>query len=67
MGWFTEELHPALLSLTDRQRECILLRYVEDWTIEEIGQRFGIRHQVVSRHLKAAQIKLRGIVKTIAA
>lgn len=44
----------AMERLTARQREVLALT-VAGWTQEEIGERLGIAHQVVSEHLAKAR------------
>ena len=52
-------LAPALRALTDRERLIIRLRFVEDLTQEEIGERIGVTQMQVSRLLKKVMTKLR--------
>lgn len=52
-------LEPALRSLTERERLIVRLRYVEDLTQEEIGERIGVTQMQVSRLLKKVMAKLR--------
>jgi RNA polymerase sigma-B factor len=52
-------LAPALRSLTDRERLIVRLRFVEDLTQEEIGERIGVTQMQVSRLLKKVMTKLR--------
>lgn len=52
-------LAPALHSLTERERLIVRLRFVEDLTQEEIGERIGVTQMQVSRLLKKVMTKLR--------
>jgi RNA polymerase sigma-B factor len=52
-------LAPALRSLTERERLIVRLRFVEDLTQEEIGERIGVTQMQVSRLLKKVMVKLR--------
>jgi RNA polymerase sigma-B factor len=52
-------LAPALGALTDRERLIVRLRFVEDLTQEEIGERIGVTQMQVSRLLKKVLVKLR--------
>jgi RNA polymerase sigma-B factor len=52
-------LAPALRSLTERERLIVRLRFVEDLTQEEIGERIGVTQMQVSRLLKKVMAKLR--------
>jgi len=52
-------LAPALAELTDRERLIVRLRYVDDLTQAEIGERIGVTQMQVSRLLKGVIAKLR--------
>jgi RNA polymerase sigma-B factor len=52
-------LAPALRALTERERLIVRLRFVEDLTQEEIGERIGVTQMQVSRLLKKVMSKLR--------
>lgn len=52
-------LAPALHALTERERFIVRLRFVEDLTQEEIGERIGVTQMQVSRLLKKVMGKLR--------
>ena len=56
-------LHKAIQSeLTERQRECVLMYYFQNMKMKEIAESFGLSPSTVSRHISAAQKKLRHIV-----
>lgn len=44
--------------LTDRQRECVMLYYVQGLTMDQVGERLGITKSVVYRHLERARTRL---------
>ena len=52
------DLDAAIAQLTERQREVALL-VAQGYTQQEIGERLGITHQVVSEHWQIAVAKLR--------
>lgn len=45
------ELDVALVSLSPRQRACVLLRHVDGWTSDEIGEALGCSGSTVRVHL----------------
>ena len=45
----------AILELTPRQREVLLLKYFDDLSCREIGRRIGIEESTVKRHLADAR------------
>ena len=47
--------------LTDRQRECLMLHYIEGMMIKDIAVRLGLSKSTVSRHVSAAERKLRKV------
>lgn len=52
-------LGPALRTLTEREQLIVRLRFVEDLTQQEIGERIGVTQMQVSRLLKRVLTKLR--------
>jgi len=50
-------------SLTPRQREAIRLRFEQDLTQAEIGERIGVSQMQVSRILRQSLTRLRTIVQ----
>ena len=52
-------LHDALADLPERDRKIVHLRFVEDLTQSEIGERVGISQMHVSRVLRATLTQLR--------
>ena len=47
--------------LTDRQRECLTLHYLEGMQMTEIARSLDLSKSTVSRHIAAAKRKLRHI------
>lgn len=48
--------------LTDRQRDCLLLRYGEGMTGRQIAAAMGVTAPTVSRHLKKARRQVRNVM-----
>lgn len=48
--------------LTDRQRECIIMRYYQKLSVTEIAAKLNIGKSTVSRHIKKARIRLKRIL-----
>jgi len=57
-----DALHRSLVSLTDRQRLVVRLRFVEELTQSEIGERIGVSQMQVSRILRGVLDRLRADV-----
>jgi RNA polymerase sigma-B factor len=57
-------LHSLLRGLTPREREVIRLRFEEDLTQAEIGERIGVSQMQVSRVLRQAITRLRALAGT---
>ncbi|MFC1430051.1 RNA polymerase sigma factor SigF [Streptacidiphilus sp. N1-3] len=55
-----ESLKPLIARLTDRERLILSMRFVEDMTQSQIGDRLGISQMHVSRLLSRALGRLRG-------
>jgi RNA polymerase sigma-B factor len=53
-------LRPLLAQLPPRDQEILVLRFVDELTQSQIGQRIGVSQMQVSRLLSAALAKLRG-------
>lgn len=49
--------------LTGRQRQCIMMYYVDGLKMREIAGKLCIHPSTVTRHLRAAQRKLRNLSK----
>lgn len=47
--------------LTERQRECLLMHYIEGVKMKDIAARLGLSKSTVSRHISAAERKLRRV------
>ena len=50
--------------LTDEQRTLIYLYYYEDWSMEKIGQYFGISKMAVSKRRSKIIKELRELMET---
>lgn len=57
------DMAARLQRLTPRERACIVLRYDEDRTVEQIATELGISAGAVKRYLSDALAKLRGILE----
>lgn len=44
--------------LTERQQQCIVMRYYRNLTVTEIAIRLGIGKSTASRHIKKAKMRL---------
>ena len=47
--------------LTQRQRDCIIMKYFKNMKNNEIAERLGLSKSTVSRHIKAAESNLKKI------
>ncbi len=47
--------------LTGRQRDCLTMYYFGGMTMREIAHRLGLSPSTVTRHIKAAQARLRKV------
>lgn len=57
-------LFEAVLSdLTSRQRDCVLMYYYDNMKMKEIAQKLSLSPSTVTRHIKAAKVKLKTISK----
>jgi RNA polymerase sigma factor (sigma-70 family) len=54
-----EQIETALRQMTKRQREVALNYYIYGYSVQEIGDRYGISHQAVSVTLSAVRKKLK--------
>ena len=54
-----ETVRNAVLALPLRQRQCVVLRFYDDLTLEQIGQTLGMRTGTVKSHLHRAMAALR--------
>ncbi len=54
-----EEKDIDLDRLTERQRQCFVMRYTDGMTQKEIGKKLGITQQVVGQHIEYAKKKLK--------
>jgi RNA polymerase sigma-B factor len=59
----SETLRRLMVTLTDREREVMWLRFEEDLTQQEIGDRIGVSQMQVSRILREATDKLRALAR----
>lgn len=44
--------------LTERQQQCIVMRYYKNLTVTEIAAQLGIGKSTASRHIKKAKMRL---------
>ncbi len=44
--------------LTERQQQCIIMRYYKNLTVTEIALKLGIGKSTASRHIKKARTRL---------
>jgi RNA polymerase sigma-B factor len=56
---YGEAIGPVLEEISDRDREILHLRFVEDLTQSEIAERVGVSQMHVSRILRATVERLR--------
>ncbi len=49
--------------LTDRQRQCVTMYYYDDMKMKEIATALSLSPSTVTRHIKAAQRKLKNASK----
>lgn len=52
-------IRKALLQLTPRDAEILLLKYVEDWNYHQIAERLGVSHSAVETRLHRARARMR--------
>ena len=52
-------LPEALAALSDRQRACLALVIIGEWTYDEVGELLGIKRSSVQSHVERALHKLR--------
>lgn len=74
-AWSTEDIpvqdevkaagvNQALDTLPDRQRQALILRFVDGWEVKEIGQELGISHQRVTQMLRQAKRNMKKSLET---
>lgn len=63
-GPTSETLH-ALACLGARQRACVVLRYLEDLSEEQVAASLGISHGTVKAHLAQARARLRTMLDPV--
>lgn len=49
--------------LTDRQRECVVMYYYDSQKLDDIAHKLSLSKSTVSRHIKAAKVKLKNLAK----
>ncbi|HEY2632037.1 MAG TPA: SigB/SigF/SigG family RNA polymerase sigma factor [Solirubrobacteraceae bacterium] len=59
-------LAPLMASITERERIVLRLRFADDLTQAEIGERIGVSQMQVSRLIRQAVARLRASVDTVA-
>jgi RNA polymerase sigma-70 factor (sigma-E family) len=57
-----DAVRDALLKLSDRQREVLVLRYYLDWSEAQIADALGISHGAVKSHAHRGSTALRGLL-----
>ncbi len=58
----TLTLLSAIGTLSARQRACVVLRYLEDLSEEDVARSLGVRHGTVKAHLAQARARLRDVL-----
>lgn len=48
--------------LTDKQKECLQLYFIDGWTLAEIGKHFNITKEAIRQSIKKALTKLRQLL-----
>jgi DNA-directed RNA polymerase specialized sigma24 family protein len=56
---FEPKLLPALESLSERQRQAVILVHVEGWTLREVAELLGLSIPTVQKHVERAMTSLR--------
>ena len=57
-------LSKAMVSeLTTRQRDCLRMYYYDNMKMKDIAVTLGLSNSTVSRHIKAAQTKLKNVAR----
>ena len=54
-----QKMRKALSTLTDKQRNVIIARHVDNLSFNEIGRRMGVTGKTVIAHFKAAEKKIK--------
>ncbi|SEJ63207.1 RNA polymerase sigma factor [Demequina mangrovi] len=54
------DLRAALLTLSPRERACVVLRYLEGMPVAEVARTLGLAQGTVKRYLSDGIVKLRG-------
>ena len=57
-----EKLRTAVCELNDEERRLISLRFIDEWSMEEIGAHFGVSKMAISKRLKKLLSMLRDSV-----
>ncbi len=60
---YEPKLLPALASLSERQRQCVILVHVEGWTLREVGELLGLSIPTVQKHVERGMASLRRALK----
>ena len=53
------KMRKALSTLTDKQRNVIIARHVDNLSFNQIGRRMGVTGKTVIAHFKAAEKKIK--------
>lgn len=62
-NFMMEEIDGALGKLTEKERELVICRYVEERDFVDIGRRFGMSGEAVRKKVARAVEKLRGVLE----
>ena len=57
-----QKMRKALSTLTDKQRNVIIARHVDNLSFNEIGRRMGVTGKTVIAHFKAAEKKIKKVL-----
>lgn len=59
------DLQSALLTLAPRERACIVLRFMDDLTVDAVADTLGLAPGTVKRYLSDAREKLRAVLPAL--
>lgn len=57
------DLYRAIDALREKDRICVLLYYIEDYSVKEIGQILGMPEGTVKSRLRRARLQLRDLLE----
>jgi RNA polymerase sigma factor (sigma-70 family) len=64
---FREQVRDAIMGLSERQRECVLLYYARNLNLSEISEVFDVSSSRVSQILSSARKQLKESLQEVAA